>query len=109
MDCCCGRVSNHYNGIYFQSSLFNDGRLGTDSLNRVCPMHSNWGVMRGNAVHSNQRFGWYPDVNYPNAVKRSVATNGYVTDLVNNTACTNNLTDFSQEAGEQVAVSSANR
>lgn len=61
--CCCTlcvlqcRVSNHYNGIYFQSTLFKDGRLGTDSLSRVCPMHSNWGVMRGNVVHSNQRFG----------------------------------------------------
>jgi hypothetical protein len=49
-----------YNGIYFQSTLFRDGRLGTDSLGRVCPLHSNWGVMRGNVVHSNERFGWYP-------------------------------------------------
>lgn len=49
-----------YNGIYFQSTLFRDGRLGTDSLKRVCPLHSSWGVMRGNVVHSNQRFGWYP-------------------------------------------------
>lgn len=56
----CRRVSNMYNGIYFQSTLFRDGRLGTDSLKRVCPLHSSWGVMRGNVVHSNQRFGWYP-------------------------------------------------
>lgn len=49
-----------YNGIYFQSTLFSEGRLGTDSEGRVCPLHSNWGVMKGNVVHSNQRFGWYP-------------------------------------------------
>jgi len=87
------RVSNMYNGIYFQSTLFKDGRLGTDSLKQVCPLHSSWGVMRGNVVHSNQRFGWYPDVNYPNAVKRSVGSNGYVTDIT--TQCTDKLADIS--------------
>lgn len=91
-----------YNGIYFQSTLFRDGRLGTDSLGRVCPLHSSWGVMRGNVVHSNQRFGWYPDVNYPNAVQRSLGSNGYVTDL--NAQCTDDLTDFSPDAGKRGSV-----
>lgn len=93
-----------YNGIYFQSTLFRDGRLGTDSLGRVCPLHSSWGVMRGNVVHSNQRFGWYPDVNYPNAVQRSLDSNGYVTDL--NAKCTDDLTDFTADAGERVCAHS---
>jgi hypothetical protein len=94
-----------YNGIYFQSTLFRDGRLGTDSLNRVCPSHSSWGQMRGNVVHSNQRFGWYPDVNYPNSVKRSIDSNGYVEDL--NSQCTDDLTDFSADAGKGGRVSDA--
>lgn len=54
------RVSNHYNAIYFQSTEFKDGRLGTDSLGRVCPIHSAWGRVKGNVCHSNQRFGFYP-------------------------------------------------
>lgn len=37
------------------------------------------------------------DVNYPNAIKRSVATNGYVEDLTDE--CTDDLTDFSAGAG----------
>jgi hypothetical protein len=37
------------------------------------------------------------DVNYPNAVKRSVDSNGYVTDL--NAQCTDDLTDLTADAG----------
>ena len=51
------RVSNHYNGIYFQSTMFKDGRIGTDSLHRVCPIHSAWGQVKGNVCHSNRDLG----------------------------------------------------
>lgn len=49
-----------------------------------------------------QRFGWYPDVNYPNSVQRSLDSNGYVTDL--NAQCIDDLTDFSPDAGEKVSA-----
>jgi hypothetical protein len=42
------------------TQLFKTGRLGTDSLARICPIHSAWGMVKGNVCHSNQRFGFYP-------------------------------------------------
>jgi hypothetical protein len=89
------RVANNYNGIYFQSTIFANGRLGTDSNMKVCPVHSNWGVIKNNVCHSHQRFGWYPDVNYPRMVNRDIASNGYVRDLVAIPNCMNDLTDQS--------------
>ena len=70
-----------------------DGRLGTDSINKVCPIHSNWGIVRDNVCHSHQRFGFYPDVNYPRNVERSISTFGYVQDLVAQPLCMANLTN----------------
>jgi len=76
------RISNAYNGIYFQSTHFSQGRPGTDDYHKVCPMHSTFGTISGNVVHSCGRFGWYPDTNYPRKVGRSAATFGYVPGLV---------------------------
>lgn len=92
------RVSNAYNGIYTQSTTFGAGRYGTPSLGKVCPVHSPFGIMRGNVCHSNQRFGWYPDSNYPRRLDRSVATGGRVADLITHSECMVDLTDMSPSA-----------
>lgn len=70
-----------------------DGRTGTDSLGRICPIHSKWGTIKGNVCHSHQRFGFYPDVNYPRNVDRSIATDGYVADLLTQPKCMADLTN----------------
>jgi len=54
----------------------------------------------GTADHDNHLCA--ADVNYPNAVKRSVDSNGYVTDL--NTECTDDLTNLQPDAGTSAAT-----
>ena len=41
-------------------------------------MNAPLGVFRGNVQHSNARFGWYLDSNWPRNLDRSVASNGYL-------------------------------
>ena len=57
------RCANHRNGLFLQSTAFVLGR--NSAQGKVRPMHSRFGTIRGNVFHSNQRFGFYPDSNYP--------------------------------------------
>ena len=70
------RNVNHMEGFFTQTTAFGRGR-GRAS-NRVCPMNAPLGIFRGNVQHSNARFGFYLDSNWPRKINRSVASNGYL-------------------------------
>ena len=69
------RVVNQYNGIFTQTSLFPEGRGA--AAGKVCTQHAPLGTFKGNVCHSNERFGFYLDNNFPRKIKRSVASNGF--------------------------------
>ena len=76
------RLANAYNGIFYQSSDRKDGRSTMPwSFKRVFPMSSPFGRTEGNVCHSNYRFGFYPDQNWPSNVDRDLESLGLVRDL----------------------------
>ena len=76
------RAVNAYNGIYFQSTLFLNGRQSEPaSFHKVYPLSNPIGTIRSNVCHSCYRFGWYPDSNWPSQLNRSIETGGLVADL----------------------------
>ena len=68
------RLVNHYNGFFTQTSAFPHGR--GEARGRVCTMFAPFGKFSGNVCHSNERFGFYLDNNFPRKLRRSVASNG---------------------------------
>jgi len=75
------RMVNHWNGFFMQTSFAPYGRGFAEF--KVCTVNSPWGNFTGNVHHSNCRFGFYPDKNWPRRVDRSIATNGMVKDFQN--------------------------
>jgi hypothetical protein len=75
------RFINHYNCFYTQTTLFSRGRSDTPSFGKVCPMGSPFGKIVGTVCHSCQRFGMYPDSNFPVQLKRDYESGGRVSDL----------------------------
>ena len=65
---------NHYNGFFTQTSAFPHGRGSAQG--RVCTIHAPLGTFKDNVCHSNARFGFYLDNNYPRQLSRSVESNG---------------------------------
>ena len=68
------RLVNHYNGFFTQTSAFPHGR--GSAAGRVCTVHAPLGTFKDNVCHSNARFGFYLDNNYPRRLSRSVESNG---------------------------------
>jgi len=68
------RLVNHYNGFFTQTSAFPHGRGSAQG--RVCTVHAPLGTFKDNVCHSNARFGFYLDNNYPRQLSRSVQSNG---------------------------------
>lgn len=73
------RLVNQYNAFFMQTSAFPFGR--GFSAQKVCAIHSQFGRFSKNVCHSNWRFGWYPDNSMPRNLLRSVATDGFVSDM----------------------------
>ncbi|UPR00717.1 G8 domain-containing protein [Chloropicon primus] len=72
------RLVNHYNGFFTQTSAFPHGR--GKAAGRVCTMYAPFGRIQGNVCHSNERFGFYLDNNFPRKLARSVETNGMLSE-----------------------------
>ena len=70
------RMANHEHGLFTQTTAFTRGR--GEATNRVCTMNAPLGTFRGNVQHSNARFGFYLDSNFPRQIDRSVSSNGYL-------------------------------
>ena len=70
------RNIGHREGFFTQTTAFGRGR--GKAANRVCTMNAPLGIFRGNVQHSNARFGWYLDSNWPRKINRSVESNGYL-------------------------------
>jgi len=73
------RVVNHYNALFTQTTAFPYGK-GSSSF-EVCTKHSPLGIFKDNVHHSNWRFGFYLDSNFPRQLSRSIATDGLVSDM----------------------------
>lgn len=63
------RAVNHYNGFFLQSTAFRNGR--NSAAGKVRPVYSAFGTVSGNVCHSNARFGFYPDSNFPRNLRYS--------------------------------------
>uniref|UniRef100_A0A7S2S122 CEMIP beta-helix domain-containing protein n=1 Tax=Mucochytrium quahogii TaxID=96639 RepID=A0A7S2S122_9STRA len=73
------RLVNHQNGFFGQTSTFPKGKAFAANL--VCTMHAYMGKYKGNVCHSNWRYGFSMDNNYPRNIRRSPETRGHVTDI----------------------------
>jgi hypothetical protein len=79
------RLINHYNAFFTQTSAFPNAR-GV-AAGKVCTVNAPFGTFSNNVCHSNWRFGFYLDNSMPRQLSRTVASNGYVTDIA---ACSSN-------------------
>jgi hypothetical protein len=73
------RMVGHEHGFFLQTNAFPDGKGA--ARGKVCTLHSPLGRFVGNVHHSNSRFGFYLDSNFPRRLRRSVASNGFVEDI----------------------------
>jgi hypothetical protein len=72
------RMANHDHGFFFQSNLYPNGQ--GEATNKVCSQNDEFGVVKGNVGHSNQRFGMYIDTHWPVQLNRTVENDGFVVD-----------------------------
>ena len=102
------RLVNMYNGFFTQTSAFPHGRGA--AAGRVCTMYAPFGKISGNVCHSNERFGFYLDNNFPRKLRRSVQSNGLLDPADFHAHVDGNPRTFSScdaftEAGEDNGVS----
>jgi hypothetical protein len=69
-------VAGHYNCLWTPGIMRWNGHGA--AVNKVCPRHSPFGIIRGNVNHDCQRFGLYLDNQYPRNLKRD--SNGMLLD-----------------------------
>lgn len=93
------RMVHHEIGFFLQSTAFANGK-GV-AAGKICAPHLPWGNITGNVHHSNNRFGFYPDSNYPRRLKRSVASDGFVEDW---SGCQNQFTPDGRDLGAPAIV-----